>query len=120
MSTTKILYVDDELDLLDLAASFFEDENLPVDTSSDFHEALSLIQKNNYDIVISDAKMPSGNGLELFQIIKKEGFKGKFILVTGNLDPSQDPKKLGIDLVIFKPVRFLDLIDTVKELIGEL
>jgi DNA-binding response OmpR family regulator len=115
MSKARILYIDDEVDLLDLAASFFEDENLPIETCSDFHEALALIRKNPYDLIISDAKMPSGSGFELFRIIKQEKiFSGKIILVTGNLDNPAEPQALGYDLIIYKPIKFQDLIEKVK------
>ncbi len=112
----KVLYIDDELDLLDLAASFFEDEKLPIQTCSDFHQALELIRKHQYDIIISDAKMPSGSGHELFSLIKKEGlFKGKSILVTGHLEENQ--QQIDYDLILYKPIMFQDLVDTVKRML---
>lgn len=115
MGSPRILYIDDELDLLDLAASFFEDENLPIDISSDFHDALSKIRSNDYDLIISDAKMPSGSGLELCKIVKSEGkFKGKIILVTGNL---QNSEAADYDFVIYKPIKFQELIEKVKSLL---
>lgn len=119
MSKARILYIDDEEDLLDLAASFFEDENLPIETCSHFDEALKLIRNNDYDLIISDAKMPSGSGLELFQIIKREGhFKGKIILVTGNLENPADAHELGYDKVIYKPIKFQELVDEVKSFLN--
>jgi two-component system response regulator PilR (NtrC family) len=121
MSKERILYIDDEVDLLDLAQSFFEDENLPLKTCSDFHEAIDLIRNNHYDLIISDAKMPSGSGFEIFKIIKAEGiFKGKIILVTGNLETPPHSDKLGYDLVIYKPVKFQELIEKAKIFLGEL
>jgi DNA-binding response OmpR family regulator len=116
--TARILYIDDEIDLLDLASSFFEDEDLPIDTTSNFDEALSLIRSNEYDLIISDAKMPSGSGFELFKIIKSEYlFKGKVILVTGNLESQDQCKDLGFDLVVYKPIQFQELVETVKSLL---
>ncbi len=118
MNKPRILYIDDETDLLDLAASFFEDENLPIETVSNFDEALKLIRTNAYDVIISDAKMPSGSGFDLFKIVKTEGyFKGKSILVTGNLDNKSEANKHGFDLVIYKPIKFQELIDTVKSML---
>lgn len=117
--TPKILYIDDEADLLDLAASFFEEENLPIDTSTTFHEALDLIKKNNYDLIVSDANMPTGSGHELFALIKKDGlFKGKFIMVTGNVESSGEAKKHNFDLILYKPLRFEELVQTVKKLLS--
>lgn len=118
MKPSRILYIDDELDLLDLAASFFEDESLPIETCSDFQEALNLIRKNKYDLIISDAKMPSGSGYELFSIIRSEGlFNGKIILVTGNIAEYGDDEKYGYDLVVYKPIRFQELVGKVKEML---
>jgi DNA-binding response OmpR family regulator len=117
MNEPKILYIDDETDLLELAASFFEDENLPIETCSEFNAALDLIRSKHYDLIISDAKMPSGSGFELLEIIKSEGkFKGKIILVTG-MDSTSQARELGFDLIIQKPIKFLELIDQVKELL---
>lgn len=117
--TPKILYIDDEADLLDLAASFFEEENLPIDTSTDFQDALDLIRKNDYDLIISDAKMPSGSGFELFSIVKSEGFfKGKFIMVTGNVESADQVLSHKLDLVLYKPIRFEELVQTVKNLLS--
>ncbi len=119
MSDPRVLYIDDEVDLLELAASFFEDENLPLDTSSDFREALELIKKNNYDLIISDAKMPSGSGYDLISIARKQdNFKGKIILVTGNAERQGDAQKFGYDLLIQKPLQFQALVQTAKDLLS--
>lgn len=115
---SKILYIDDEVDLLELASSFFEDENLPIDTCSDFHGALKLIRENQYDLIISDAKMPSGSGQELFRIVKSEGlFSGKLILLTGHVESQADALKADYDYVIYKPIEFQDLVLKIKKLL---
>lgn len=119
MSKAKVLYIDDELDLLDLAASFFEDENLLVDTCSDFHEAINLIRNNHYEVIVSDANMPSGSGIDLFKLIKAENlFQGHFILATGKVQTAEEYSKLGINHIIYKPIKFVDLVDEVKALIS--
>lgn len=114
----KILYIDDEHDLLSLAASFFEDESLPIDTCTNFSEALSKIRAGSYDLIISDARMPTGSGKELLSIIKSEKLNcGKFILVTGNLDFHDENEKDDYDLILFKPLRFQDLVDHAKKML---
>ena len=118
MEKSKILYIDDEVDLLDLASSFFEDENLPIDISSDFNDALAKIRGQHYDLIISDAKMPSGSGHELIKIIRSEGFAGKIILVTGNLESMNENNDRAYDMVIYKPINFQELVETVKSLLA--
>lgn len=117
-NSPKILYIDDEEDLLDLASSFFEDENLPIDICTDFDSALALIRNNHYDLIISDANMPTGSGYDLFSIGKSEGhIKGKFILVTGNIQ-SIGESKHEFDKILYKPIRFEDLVGEVKKLLS--
>lgn len=114
----RILYVDDEADLVELAASFFEEENLPIETCTNFKDALELIRKNTYDLIISDVRMPSGSGHELFSQIKKEGiFHGKFILVTGNDEGNYS--KGDYDRILLKPVNFDDLISDIKSMFSK-
>lgn len=111
----RILYIDDEKDLVDLAVTFFADENLAIESCTCFKEALKLIQQNEYDLIISDAKMPSGYGGDFLNQIRDQGlFKGKFILVTGNIDSSYEKNKNSFDEVLYKPLQFQTLIDKVK------
>jgi DNA-binding NtrC family response regulator len=114
----KILYIDDEHDLLILASSFFEDESLPIETCANFSEALSKIRAGSYDLIISDARMPTGSGKELHSIIKSEKLHcGKFILVTGNLDYQDENEQENYDLILFKPLRFQELVDHAKKIL---
>ena len=114
----KILYIDDEPDLLHLAASFFEDELIPIETCTCFNEALTKIRNQSYDLIISDARLPNGSGKELLSIIKSEKLDcAKVIIVTGNLDFTQDDDSFSYDLVLFKPLRFQELVNHAKRLL---
>ncbi len=114
----KILYIDDEHDLLNLAASFFEDECLPIETCTSFDEALLKIRNQSYDLIISDALLPKGSGKELLSIIKSEKLDcGQVIIVTGNLDFKEENDKNSVDLVLFKPIRFQELVAHAKNLL---
>lgn len=117
-SFSRILYIDDEEDLVRLAESFFLDENFKIDTAITFQSALEQIKANDYDLIISDARMPTGSGLDLLELIRREKyFKGKFILVTGNLESQDDERIHECDHLFFKPVRFNELIDKVQDLL---
>lgn len=115
----KVLYIDDELDLLDIAATFFEEESIPIDICSDIGEALELVKNNSYDLIISDANLPSGSGQDFCRMIKREGLhKGKTILVTGNIEKYGDKPGQEFDLVIYKPIRFQELVEQVKKILN--
>jgi CheY-like chemotaxis protein len=113
----RILYIDDEVDLVELASSFFEDEGLPIDSCTTFHDALERVRNNKYDLIISDVHMPTGSGHELRSIITKEKlFQGKFILVTGSGSDLENQN--DYDLIIYKPLDFQELIIQVKKLLS--
>jgi two-component system response regulator PilR (NtrC family) len=116
MGTAEILYVDDESDILDLALSFFEDENIPLDTCSNIESAIALVKKNTYKVIITDAKMPGGTGFDLIRFLREDLlFQGKIILATGSLQRSTE--KAGYDFVIQKPINFAEMIEKVKEIL---
>lgn len=112
----KILFVDDEEDLLEIALGFFEDENLALDTASDIQTALEKISGNSYDVIISDANMPSGSGLSLFKKLNEMEFKGKMILATGDLEKPSWKAEATYDFVVNKPLDFSELIERIKKL----
>lgn len=65
-----ILLVDDEQDLLDSLKRHFEVEGLSVQTCSSAESALQLIQEKNFNIIMTDIKMPGMDGVELLRAIK--------------------------------------------------
>lgn len=113
----RILYVDDEKDLLSIAQSFFEDEQLPIDTCSCFNEALVKIKSYSYDLIISDARLPAGSGKELLRRLRDEKFQGKFIMVTGNLEHEEEGRD-DYDLILFKPLHFQELVLQAKRMLS--
>jgi two-component system response regulator PilR (NtrC family) len=114
----KILFIDDELDLLNLVSSFFAEEALPIDTCSTFAEALIKVRNGSYDLIITDARMPNGSGKEILSIARSEKLNcGKFILLTGNLDVQIENGKDKFDLILYKPLCLELLVDHAKKLL---
>jgi CheY-like chemotaxis protein len=62
---TTVLYVDDEIPLLELGKAFLEMKGqFSVQTITSASEALILLQSHKYDAIISDYQMPGLNGIE--------------------------------------------------------
>jgi CheY-like chemotaxis protein/signal transduction histidine kinase len=80
-----VLYIDDERDLLDLGKLFLEREGLfKVATASSGEEGISLLSKNNYDVILCDYHMPKMDGIELLKYTRKNiSADIPFILFTG-------------------------------------
>ena len=85
MIEIKILLVDDEDTLLEVSKIYLEkmDEKFRISTVNSAEKALEIIEKENYDVIISDYQMPEMNGLELLSELRKNGYDIPFIIFTG-------------------------------------
>ena len=79
-----ILYVDDELALLDVGKRFLEQSGkFNVDIITSAQEALTLLNSANYDAIIADYQMPDMDGIEFLKKVRSSGNIIPFILFTG-------------------------------------
>jgi DNA-binding response OmpR family regulator len=83
MNKKKILLVDDDRELCDEMAEMLRYEGYFVDNTTDPLEGKSLIDKNRYDIIILDYKMPAVTGFELIKQIKENVPKTAIFLISG-------------------------------------
>lgn len=117
MEQARILFIDDELDLLELAVSFFEDDGFKIDVASNITDALELIKNQDYEVIISDSNMPNGSGLDLFKQLKNDTlYSAKLILVSGDNGDTQKDFSY-CDHFYLKPVNFDDLVLHVKSIL---
>ena len=67
----KILVVDDESAISDIIKFNFEKEVYIMETANNGKDAISLAEKNNYDLILLDIMMPKLNGFESLREIRK-------------------------------------------------
>ncbi|MCG3217780.1 MAG: response regulator, partial [Candidatus Heimdallarchaeota archaeon] len=81
----KILLVDDESSLLKIGKIFLikNNPNFDITGSHSAKDALKLLEKKSYDIIISDYQMPEMNGLEFLKEVKEKDSNIPFIMFTG-------------------------------------
>lgn len=101
-----IVIVDDEPDIRTALAFYLESlDHFKIYQASSGNEALSLLSKTDVDLVISDIRMPQGDGLFLIEQLKDKIAKGlKFIFMTGYSDLSKKQAiQLGAQEIFHKP-----------------
>lgn len=80
----KILWVDDEIDLLQSYFLFLNDKGYEVEKATNGIDALELINRQNFDIVFLDENMPGLSGLETLSRIKQSKPNLPIVMITKN------------------------------------
>ena len=121
--TLRILIVDDDVHVLSLVMDTLSAEGYDVQTAIDGAHALQKIATNNlpYHLMIVDGRMPNLDGWKFIMQARTGGYKGRIIVFSAFLDEDElrRYRELSIDRIIEKPPRTGELVQAVKEAIGE-
>jgi CheY-like chemotaxis protein len=114
----RVLIVEDEPDLMDVAASLFASMGYDVLTASSGREAMDVLEQRDVDILFTDVVMPNGmDGLELASYTRTHYPDTKIMLASGYPLPALKQRH-GQDLNDFafvnKPYRLADLARTLR------
>ena len=119
----RLLAVDDNSMNLELYRGSLKDTKIQIDTAINGVEALELINRYKYDLIILDHMMPVMDGMETLKTIKKQNLcQGVPILViTANAVPGEKSVYLnaGFDDYLSKPVSSRQLLEAVKKYLPE-
>jgi EAL domain-containing protein (putative c-di-GMP-specific phosphodiesterase class I) len=113
----RILVVDDERDLLDVLGAMLVEAGWQVDTAPDGREALSLVDANRYEVVLSDIDMPGMDGVQLLREIRARDLDVPVLLITGHprVDTAVEALEHGALRYLRKPIRERDLLSAVED-----
>ncbi|MEJ2138099.1 MAG: sigma-54 dependent transcriptional regulator [Gammaproteobacteria bacterium] len=105
------LVVDDEPDICELLAITLERMNIKADTCGDVNSAKAHLKANDYQICLTDMRLPDADGLDLVQWIQTRGLNTPVAVITahGNVETAVRALKLGAFDFISKPVDLQDL-----------
>ena len=109
--TPRILVVDDEQRMCDSLDTLLTKAGYQVQTAGDGKKALELYGESDFDLVISDIKLPEMTGIELLQAIRKGDPNAMVILMTAyaSLDTALAAINMGAYDYLMKPIEFTQL-----------
>ena len=113
----KVLIVDDEQDVAVVLEEFLRMEGYEVSSTTSPIEALAMIKKQKYHIVLSDIMMPNMDGIEFLQQVKQYDALTQVIMMTGysTMDKTMRCLEAGANDYILKPFKNLgELVAIIK------
>jgi two-component system, NtrC family, sensor kinase len=122
VSKGKVLVVDDEPTIRDYLSQVLKRWGHQVTVVEDGYEALARIKDSRYDVILTDIKMPSMNGIELYRRIKKIGDKKletRVIFITGDVLEVKTVAFIYDNKVplVTKPIELDDLNNKIKTIL---
>ncbi|HUL39263.1 MAG TPA: PAS domain S-box protein, partial [Methanomassiliicoccales archaeon] len=122
----KVLYVDDEPSLLEIAKEFLESEgDVEVETSESAMDALVRIETRPFDAIICDYQMPVVDGIRFLKTVRMQGRNTPFILFTGKgrEDVAIEALNNGADFYLQKggnpKAQFTELLNMIRRSIDQ-
>jgi DNA-binding NtrC family response regulator len=112
MEKVRLLMIDDEERFCKTTARILESRNIFVKTISKAEEALPELEKNHYDVVLLDLKMPGISGMDILKQIKDAKLPTEVIVLSGHASTDVAVKTMDLDAFdyLLKPCDPEDLI----------
>lgn len=115
-SDFSVLLVDDEKDIIEFLAEEFNEVGFMTDCAHGVQRAIKLIAENTYDVIISDFKMPDGDGLQVLNAANATAYDAHFYFISGQADIyPEEAVELGAKKFYSKPFDIQELIENVKK-----
>lgn len=119
-----MLVVDDEPDIVELVSYNLKKEGFDVSSASDGEEALSLVRKGNFDLLILDLMLPGIQGMELCRILRNDPRTARIAIIMLTAKGEEIDRILGLetgaDDYMTKPFSPRELIARVKAVMRRL
>jgi CheY-like chemotaxis protein len=110
----RILLAEDDADVLLVVEHVLLDGGYEVDAATNLRDAGELLRSRNYDLVLTDGRLPDGTGMELADVAQDKGIAS--LILTGYAfilrELAADPTKYR---VLLKPLRPVEILQAVED-----
>jgi DNA-binding NtrC family response regulator len=112
----RILVAEDDAEMLELLSRVLREEGFRVVTASDGHQALARIEEGDFDLVLSDVRMPGPDGMEVLRRAMASRLHQPVILMTafGSISSAVEAMRAGAFHYLTKPFNLDDLLEIVN------
>jgi len=117
----RVLLVEDDQAILDITTNLLKVFFPNLDTASNGQEGLEKYKDKNYDLIVTDIKMPKLNGIDMLKEIKKINPNIHTIILSALTEKEiiLETAKLGVDGYLFKPLVFEQFLNVLENIISK-
>lgn len=122
MEKKRIMFVDDEPEILEILQDIFEGSSFEIITAGTGGKAIELVKESLFDLILCDLKLPDISGVEVLKKAKEKQPGTVAILTSGYYDPlggEKDAHAEAIDRFITKPWDILSLKQEIQTLLSQ-
>lgn len=115
----RILWVDDEVELLRPHCLFLQQRGYHVDAIANGDDALALLREEPYDLVLLDEQMPGRRGLEVLEILRREDPHARVVMITKSEEDRTMTEAIGrrVEDYLVKPASPRQVLSVVTKIL---
>lgn len=120
-SGVRVLVIDDEMSIARLLSEKLSSEGFHCRSCSNGEEALELLKRESFDVIVSDLQMPGISGLQLLEVAHKAYSRSAFLMLTGvnDVHAGIQAMKQGADDYLVKPFQLEVVVASIERAIGK-
>lgn len=115
----RIIIIDDDEEMRSMLKDFLEEEGFETDSASNSIDALRVLSKGHFDLIITDIRMPGLTGLDILPRIRRLNPETPIIVMTayGSDDVRRRSLARGATIYLEKPIHLSKLRTVVREMV---
>lgn len=121
MRKIRILWTDDEIEVLKPHILFLEDKGYEIDTCSNGNDTIDLVKQNSYDLIFLDENMPGLSGIETLRLIREIRTDIPVVMVTKSEEEDIMEAAIGSEIAdyLIKPVKPKQILLAIKKILDQ-
>jgi DNA-binding response OmpR family regulator len=121
MRKIKILWTDDEVEVLKPHIFFLEDKGYEIDTCSNGNDTIDLVRQNSYDLIFLDENMPGLSGIETLRLIREIRTDIPVVMITKSEEEEIMEAAIGSEIAdyLIKPVKPKQILLAIKKILDQ-
>jgi DNA-binding response OmpR family regulator len=121
MRKIRILWTDDEIEVLKSYILFLEEKGYDIDTCSNGTDTIDLVKQNNYDIIFLDENMPGISGIETLRLIRELRRDIPVVMITKSEEEDIMEAAIGSEIAYYliKPVKPKQILLAIKKIVDQ-